>query len=84
MTAYIIRRLLLIIPTLLAIMVINFVIIQTAPGGPIEQVIARLSGEGSAITERVSRSGTGETLQTRPVNATGVTGNPILLLKVTR
>jgi microcin C transport system permease protein len=73
-TAYIIRRLLLIIPTLLAIMVINFVIIQTAPGGPIEQVIARLSGEGSAITERVSRSGTGETLQTRPVNATGVTG----------
>jgi microcin C transport system permease protein len=72
-TAYIIRRLLLIIPTLLAIMVINFVIIQTAPGGPVEQVIARLSGEGSAITERVSRSGTGETLQTRPVNATGVT-----------
>ena len=73
MTAYIIRRLLLIIPTLLAIMVINFLIIQTAPGGPVEQVIAQLTGEGSAITERVSRAGTGETLQARPVNATGAT-----------
>ncbi len=73
MTAYIIRRLLLIIPTLLAIMVINFLIIQTAPGGPVEQVIAQLTGQGSAITERVSRAGTGETLQARPVNATGAT-----------
>jgi len=72
-TAYIIRRLLLIIPTLLAIMVINFLIIQTAPGGPVEQVIAQLTGQGSAITERVSRAGTGETLQARPVNATGAT-----------
>ncbi len=71
MTAYIIRRLLLIIPTLLAIMVINFLIIQTAPGGPVEQVIAELTGEGSAITERVSRAGTGETLQAPPVSGAG-------------
>ncbi len=63
MTAYIIRRLLLMIPTLLGIMVINFMVIQLAPGGPVEQVIAELTGEGAEITERVTRSGTGETLQ---------------------
>lgn len=60
MIAYIIRRLLLIIPTLLAIMLINFVIIQTAPGGPVEQIIAQVTGQGAAITERVTRSGAGE------------------------
>jgi microcin C transport system permease protein len=65
MTAYIIRRLLLIVPTLFAIMLINFVIIQTAPGGPVEQVIAQLTGEGAAITERVTQSGAGETIGTR-------------------
>ena len=37
MTAYIIRRLLLMIPTLFGIMVINFVVVQLAPGGPVEQ-----------------------------------------------
>ena len=40
MTAYIARRLLLMIPTLLGIMVINFVIVQLAPGGPVERIIA--------------------------------------------
>jgi microcin C transport system permease protein len=67
MTAYIIRRLLLMIPTLLGIMVINFVVIQLAPGGPVEQVIAQLTGEGAEITERVTRSGTGETLKVTQV-----------------
>jgi len=52
MTAYIIRRLLLIVPTLFAIMVLNFVIIQVAPGGPVEQMIAQLTGQGGEITER--------------------------------
>jgi microcin C transport system permease protein len=60
--AYILRRLLLIIPTLFAIMVINFIIIQVAPGGPVEQIIAELTGEGAEITERVTRSGSGEML----------------------
>jgi microcin C transport system permease protein len=46
MLAYIARRLLLIIPTLLGILVINFFIIQIAPGGPVEQTIARLQGIG--------------------------------------
>ena len=44
MLAYIIRRLLLIIPTLFGIMVINFAIVQVAPGGPVEQLIAELEG----------------------------------------
>ncbi len=61
MTAYIVRRILLMIPTLFAIMVINFVVIHVAPGGPVEQIIAELTGQGADITERVSRSGAGET-----------------------
>ncbi|MEM6972401.1 MAG: microcin C ABC transporter permease YejB [Pseudomonadota bacterium] len=48
MGPYILRRLLLIIPTLLGIMALNFAIIQFAPGGPIEQVIAELDNQGSA------------------------------------
>ncbi|HIM97495.1 MAG TPA: microcin ABC transporter permease, partial [Gammaproteobacteria bacterium] len=60
MGAYIVRRLLLMIPTLLAIMMINFAVIQIAPGGPVEQVISQLTGIGSDITERVTRTGTSE------------------------
>ncbi len=63
MFAYIIRRLLLMIPTLVGIMVINFVIINVAPGGPIEQLIANLRGEGGGITERI---GAGEGSEVRP------------------
>jgi microcin C transport system permease protein len=44
MLLYIIRRILLIFPTLLGIMLINFIIIQSAPGGPVDQAIARLQG----------------------------------------
>ena len=62
MSTYIVRRLLLMIPTLFAIMVINFVIIQVAPGGPVEQIISQLTGVGTAITDRVTRTGTSETL----------------------
>ena len=57
MTAYILRRLALIVPTLFGIMLINFVIVQVAPGGPVEQAIAELTGEGADISERVSRGG---------------------------
>src|ERR1700745_535020 len=59
MIAHAIRRILLIIPTLFAIMVVNFVIIQAAPGGPVEQMISRLKGSNVSATERVS-GGTGE------------------------
>ena len=57
MTAYIIRRLLLVIPTLIGIMTVNFVIIQIAPGGPVEQKIAKLQGEAVSATERLSGGG---------------------------
>jgi len=57
MTAYIIRRLLLIVPTLFGIMVLNFVIIQAAPGGPVEQLIGQITGEGGLATDRVTRPG---------------------------
>src|SRR6516225_1444543 len=59
MIAYAIRRILLIIPTLFAIMVVNFVIVQLAPGGPVELMISRLKGTNVSATERVS-GGTGE------------------------
>ncbi len=49
MSAYILRRLLLIVPTLFGIMVVNFVLTQFVPGGPIEQVIARMEGAGDVF-----------------------------------
>ncbi|MBX3025068.1 microcin C ABC transporter permease YejB [bacterium] len=59
MLAYIVRRLLLMIPTLLGIMLLNFVIIHAAPGGPVEQIIAQLQGTAVSATARVS-GGSGE------------------------
>ena len=57
MAAYILRRLLLMIPTLLGIMLISFVIIQFVPGGPVERMIAQLQGHGTDATARFSGSG---------------------------
>ncbi|MCL9780859.1 microcin C ABC transporter permease YejB [Vibrio sp. S4M6] len=57
MAAYIFRRLLLVIPTLWAIITINFFIIQIAPGGPVEQAIAQLEGHNSGIMERFAGGG---------------------------
>jgi microcin C transport system permease protein len=49
MGAYLLRRLLLVIPTLLGIIAINFVVIQFAPGGPVEQMIAQMKGQGETM-----------------------------------
>ena len=49
MGAYILRRLLLIIPTLLGIMIINFALVQFVPGGPVEQIIAQMEGGGDVF-----------------------------------
>ncbi|MEM7546978.1 MAG: microcin C ABC transporter permease YejB [Pseudomonadota bacterium] len=57
MASYILRRLILIIPTLLGIMAINFAIIQFAPGGPVEQVIAELTNASGGATERFAGGG---------------------------
>ncbi|WP_339896900.1 microcin C ABC transporter permease YejB [uncultured Gilvimarinus sp.] len=56
MGAYVVRRLLLVIPTLLAIITLNFFIIQAAPGGPVDQAIANMLGMGGASLERISGS----------------------------
>jgi len=56
MTAYIIRRLLFMVPTLLGIMLVAFVVVQFAPGGPVERVIAQLSGSDTGATSRISGS----------------------------
>ncbi|SDG77901.1 microcin C ABC transporter permease YejB [Roseospirillum parvum] len=60
MLAYTLRRLILIVPTLLGIMILNFIIVQFAPGGPVEQTLARLQGSDIAATARVSGSGGGD------------------------
>lgn len=57
MLAYILRRLLLVVPTLFGIMVINFVIVQAAPGGPVEQMLAEIKGNAVSATARVSGGG---------------------------
>ena len=61
MANYILRRLLLIIPTLWAIITINFFIVQIAPGGPVDQMIATMSGvDSNMVMERISGQGAGE------------------------
>jgi microcin C transport system permease protein len=57
MAAYILRRLLLIIPTLLGIMLLNFAIVQVAPGGPVEQMIAQITGTDAGATARLGGGG---------------------------
>ena len=53
---YIARRLLLIIPTLFGIMLINFIIVQAAPGGPVEKTLAQLQGLDSDLQSRMGGS----------------------------
>jgi len=60
MTAYIIRRLLFIVPTMFGIMLVAFVVVQFAPGGPVEQVIAKLTGSDTGATSRISGSAGGD------------------------
>src|SRR5215472_12156276 len=60
MTAYIIRRLLFIFPTIFGIMLVSFVVVQFAPGGPVERVIAQLSGTDTGATSRISGSASGD------------------------
>jgi microcin C transport system permease protein len=60
MGAYILRRILLMIPTLIGIMIVNFAIVQFAPGGPVEKVIAQLSGTDVGATARISGSPSGD------------------------
>src|SRR5215467_1512708 len=60
MSAYIIRRILFMIPTLFGIMLVSFAVVQFAPGGPVERVIAQLSGADTGATSRISGSAGGD------------------------
>lgn len=73
MLAYVVRRILLIPITLLGIMVVNFVFAQIAPGGPVEQMLARVQGTAVEATGRISGAGGQETgtAQQRPQAAGG-------------
>jgi microcin C transport system permease protein len=81
MGAYILRRLLLMIPTLLGIMAIAFLIVQFAPGGPVEEMIARLTNNSVAATTAVTGSQTGDVglpgAAPKNATATGGTGSPV-------
>ncbi len=57
MLAYISRRILLMVPTLFGIMLISFAIVQFAPGGPVERIIAQLQGQDTGATSRISGGG---------------------------
>jgi microcin C transport system permease protein len=57
MSAYIVRRILLMLPTLLGILFVSFVVVQFAPGGPVDRVIAQLSGADTGGLSRVSGGG---------------------------
>ncbi len=54
MAAYVLRRLLLMVPTLIGILVINFLIVQAAPGGPVEQMMAKIEGHAGDSTTRIT------------------------------
>ena len=72
MLAYILRRLMLVVPTLFGIMVVNFAIIQAAPGGPVEQMLAQIQGTSVDATERFSGSSSGgETLAKSATDSSG-------------
>ena len=57
MTNYLLRRILLMVPTLFGILLVSFAVVQFAPGGPIERVIAQLTGSDTSATSRISGSG---------------------------
>src|SRR5213075_1945483 len=60
MTGYIARRILLMFPTLLGILFVAFVVVQFAPGGPVERVLAQLSGADTGGSSRISGSSSGD------------------------
>ena len=70
MSAYIFRRLLLMIPTLLGIMLLNFIIVQAAPGGPVERMLAQIQGMDSDVQARLGGA-SGEVSNTSSTTATG-------------
>src|SRR6266545_437074 len=60
MAYYVLRRILLMIPTIFGIMAISFLVVQFAPGGPVERVIAQLQGNDVSATARIGGGGGGD------------------------
>lgn len=73
MFAYILKRLLLMFPTLLGILLISFTIIQFVPGGPVERMIAELQGHSTSATARIS--GGGGDMGANPGSSAGASGS---------
>src|ERR1700712_5935963 len=69
MASYIARRILLMIPTLLGILLVSFIVVQFAPGGPVERVLAQLSGADTGGTSRISGSSGGDIVARGQVGA---------------
>ena len=59
MRVYILKRLLLMIPTLLGVLTLTFAVVQFVPGGPVEQMVLELKGKGGAATGGNESSGAG-------------------------
>jgi microcin C transport system permease protein len=74
--SYVLRRILLMVPTLLGIMAVSFVIIQFAPGGPVERVIAQVTGQASGATDRIS-GGSGSDLSRVQDAQRGASNDPV-------
>jgi microcin C transport system permease protein len=74
MLAYSIRRILLMIPTLFAIILVNFVIVQAAPGGPVDQLIAQLKGTDTSGLGRVTGGGAEVPTASGPNQSRGARG----------
>jgi len=81
MGAYILRRLFLIIPTLIGIMLINFVLIQFVPGGPIEQIIAQMEDGSAGATDRFTGGGDDSNNQSENNEYKGARGLPPELIE---
>src|SRR5690554_5346494 len=75
MGAYIVRRLALMIPTLFGIMMLSFLVIQFAPGGPVEQAIARLTGSDVSAMSRVTGTLEGDFSGQQGVDSSGASSN---------
>ncbi|MCY4655392.1 MAG: microcin C ABC transporter permease YejB [Gammaproteobacteria bacterium] len=77
MLNYVIRRLLLIIPTLFGIMVINFIVVQFAPGGPIDQIIAELTNPDVSVTARFGGADGGDVSDSGGSRSVGGSGGQV-------
>ncbi len=71
MTSYIFKRILLMIPTLFGIMLLNYLIVQAAPGGPVERMLAQTQGMDSDVNARLGSSGDMQTNNSAPSSASG-------------